>query len=88
MLYYKLNKVLTDIDICVEHSWKSAYLRRIMQPEKSSNLFLIFYIVYAIIFLRVYLTIFFRVMYEIYIFEHKRSNDFYRTLRKAVLKKF
>ena len=26
-------------------------------------------------------------IYEIKIFEHKRSNDFYRTLKKAVLKK-
>ena len=30
---------------------------------------------------------FFNFMYEINIFEHKRSKDFYRMLKKAVLKK-
>ena len=32
VFYYKLYKVLIDIDICVEHSWKSAYIRKIVQP--------------------------------------------------------
>ena len=32
MFYYELNEVLIDIDICVEHPWKSAYIRKIKQP--------------------------------------------------------
>ena len=31
---------------------------------------------------------FFRFMYEINIFQHKRSNDFYRALKKVMLKKY
>ena len=32
VFYYELYKVSIDIDICVEHPWKSAYIRKIMQP--------------------------------------------------------
>ena len=54
------------------------------------------YKVYSIIFLRVCLTIFcvlqmkqtFLSIKDRVFFEHKRSNDFYSTLKKAVLKKF
>ena len=32
VFYYKLYKDLIDTDICLEHPWKSAYTREIMQP--------------------------------------------------------
>ena len=32
MFYYELYKILIVIDICVEHPWKSAYIRKIRQP--------------------------------------------------------
>ena len=32
VFYYEFYKVLIDIDICVEHPRKSAYIRKIMQP--------------------------------------------------------
>ena len=67
MFYYELSKVLIDIDICVVHTWKSAYTRTIKQPvhawhtynvysvilKKLSNILLKSYSVYRIIFLRV-----------------------------------
>ena len=43
---------------------------------------------YAMIFLRVCLTIFSRFMYQMILSDDKRSDDFYRTLKKAVLKNF
>ena len=32
VFYYELYKVLIDIDICVEHPWQSAYMRKITEP--------------------------------------------------------